>query len=58
MVPEITNDFCNVWYSPTAIDKVVTGMLVYINVFYGFITKHNTHWREWVKLQFPVYNAF
>lgn len=32
MVPEITNDLCNVRYSPTAIDKVVTGMLVYVNL--------------------------
>lgn len=34
MLPEITNDLCNMRYSPTAIDKVVTRMLVYVNLYF------------------------
>lgn len=32
MVSEVTNYLCHMWCSPTAIDKVAIGMLVYVNL--------------------------
>lgn len=43
------NDLCNMWYSPTATDEVVTGMLVYVNLWFTGLPQSVIHieQKEW-----------